>query len=190
MVPGMSRAVVLSRTQIHRGRILDVGIERVRLPGGAETDLEVIRHPGAAAVVPLTGNGEILLLHQFRHAVDGMLWEIPAGTLASGESPRECAHRELIEEAGMAAAELVELGEVVPAPGYTTERIHLFLARGLTPAPQKLDDDEVIVEIRPVLVADVLRKLADGEIVDAKSVVAICRAHERGLLGVQAVERG
>ncbi|MEW6272480.1 MAG: NUDIX hydrolase [Thermodesulfobacteriota bacterium] len=186
----MSRAVVLSRKEIHRGRILDIGIERVRLPSGAETDLEVIRHPGAAAVVPLTERGEILLLHQFRHAVDGMLWEIPAGTLASGESPRDCALRELVEEAGTSAGELLDLGEVVPAPGYTTERIRLFLARSLTPASQNLDDDEVIAEVRPVPVEDVVRKIADGEIVDAKSVVAICRAHERGLLGAGARRRG
>ncbi|HEY8516353.1 MAG TPA: NUDIX hydrolase [Candidatus Binatia bacterium] len=178
----MSRAVVLSRKQIHQGRILDIGVERVRLPGGTETDLEVIRHPGAAAVVPLTNDGEILLLRQFRHAVGGMLWEIPAGTLAPGESPRDCAARELIEEAGVAAGELIDLGEVVPAPGYTTERIHLFLARSLTPATQKLDADEVISEIRPLPVATVVRMIADDEIIDAKSVVAICRAHVRGLL--------
>jgi ADP-ribose pyrophosphatase len=190
MVRGMSSAVVLSRTQIHRGRILDIGLERVRLPNGVETELEMIRHPGAAAVVPLTERGEILMVHQFRHAADGMLWEIPAGTLGVGESPVACAHRELEEEAGMTAGELVELGEVLPAPGYTTERIHLFLAAQLVPSAQKLDEDEVITEIRPVPVADVLRKIASGELVDAKSVVAVCRARERGLLDRYLTGRG
>jgi ADP-ribose pyrophosphatase len=190
MLPGMSRAVLLSRRQIHRGRILDIGIERVRLPNGIEADLEMVRHPGAAAVVPLTATGEILLVQQFRHAADGMLWEIPAGTLAPGEAPRDCALRELVEEAGMAAGELIELGEVLPAPGYTTERIHLFLARDLAPAEQKLDDDEIITEVRAVPAADVVRRIASGEIVDGKSVVAICRAHERGLLAPAASGRG
>jgi len=178
----MSRAVVLSRTEIHKGRVLDIGVERVRLPSGVETDLEMIRHPGAAAIVPLTARGEILLLHQFRHAADGMLWEIPAGTLAPGEAPLECAHRELEEETGMRAAELLELGFILPAPGYTNERIYLFLARGLTRATQKLDVDEVITEIRPVPVAEALRSIAAAELIDAKSVVAICRARARGLL--------
>jgi len=182
MVRGMSSAVVLSRKQIHRGRILDIGIERVRLPTGVEAELEMIRHPGAAAVVPLTERGEILLVHQFRHAAGGMLWEIPAGTLAPGETPRACALRELEEEAAMTARELVELGDVLPAPGYTTERIHLFLATGLSASVQKLDEDEVITEVRPVPVAEVLARIASGEIDDAKSVVAVCRARERGLL--------
>lgn len=182
----MSRAVVLSRREIHKGRVLDIGVERVRLPSGVETDLEMIRHPGAAAIVPLTEFGEILLVHQFRHAADGMLWEVPAGTLAPGEAPLACAHRELEEETGMRASELIELGHILPAPGYTNERIHLFLGRGLSPATQKLDADEVITEVRPVPVAEIMRQVASGELADAKSVVAICRARERGLLPVGA----
>jgi ADP-ribose pyrophosphatase len=142
----------------------------------------MIRHPGAAAIVPLTDRGEILMLHQFRHAAGGMLWEVPAGTLAPGEAPLACAHRELEEETGMGASEMLELGYILPAPGYTDERIHLFLARGLAPATQKLDVDEVITEVRPVPVADVLRSIASSELIDAKSVVAICRAQARGLL--------
>lgn len=164
--------------------MLDIGVERVRLPSGVETDLEMIRHPGAAAIVPLTDRGEILLVHQFRHAAGGMLWEVPAGTLAPDEAPLACAHRELEEETGMSASEMVDLGHILPAPGYTDERIHLFLARGLAPATQKLDVDEVITEVRPVPVADVLRSIASAEMIDAKSVVAICRAQARGLLPV------
>jgi len=182
MVGGMVRAVVLSRRPVHKGRVLDIGVERVRLPGGVETDLEMIRHPGAAAIVPLTASGEILLVHQFRHAADGMLWEVPAGTLSPGEEPVACAHRELEEEAGMRAAEMIDLGPILPAPGYTNERIHLFLARRLTPAAQHLDTDEVITEVRAVPVAEVLRQIAAAELIDAKSVVAICRAQARGLL--------
>lgn len=182
----MSRAVVLSRTPIHKGRVLDIGVERVRLPSGVETDLEMIRHPGAAAIVPLTERGEILLVHQFRHAADGMLWEVPAGTLAPGEEPRACAHRELEEEAAVRAAEMIDLGFILPAPGYTDERIHLFLARGLEPATQNLDADEVITDVRAVPVAEVLRQIAAAELIDAKSVAAICRADARGLLARDA----
>ena len=182
MMPRMSRAVVLSRKQVHKGRVLDIGVERVRLPGGVETELEMIRHPGASAVVPLTSGGEVLMVHQFRHAAGGMLWEVPAGTLAPGEEPRACALRELEEEAGMRAAELVDLGSILPAPGYTDERIHLFLARGLTPVSQRLDTDEVITEVRALSVDELLRQVASGELVDAKSVAAICRADARGLL--------
>lgn len=182
MIVGMSSAVVLSRRAIHKGRVLDIGVERVRLPSGVETDLEMIRHPGAAAIVPLTDRGEILMLHQFRHAAGGMLWEVPAGTLAPGEAPLACAHRELEEETGMSAREMVDLGYILPAPGYTDERIHLYLARGLAPATQKLDVDEVITEVRPVPVAEVLRSIAAAELIDAKSVAAICRAQARGLL--------
>jgi ADP-ribose pyrophosphatase len=186
----MSSATVLSRRQIHRGRLLDIAVERVRLPGGVEADLEMIRHPGAAAVLPLTEHGEIVLVHQFRHAADGMLWEIPAGTLGPGESPHACAQRELEEEAGMTAGDLVPMGDVLPAPGYTNERIHLFLATRLAPSTQKLDEDEVITEIRAVPVGDVLAKIASGELNDAKSVVAVCRARERGLLDPYLTRRG
>lgn len=186
MMLRMSRAVVLSRRAVHKGRVLDIGVEHVRLPSGVETDLEMIRHPGAAAIVPLTTKGEILLVHQFRHAADGMLWEVPAGTLAPGEEPFACAHRELEEEAGVRAAEMIDLGYILPAPGYTDERIHLFLARGLSPATQNLDTDEVITDVRAVPVAEVRRQIASSELIDAKSVVAICRAEARGLLAGSA----
>lgn len=183
----MPPANVLSSRVVHRGRIFELAVDRVRLPNGTEASLEILHHPGAAAVVPLTDDGCILLLRQFRHAVGGELWEIPAGTLGAGEAPAACARRELTEEAGVRAAELVELGEIVPVPGYSTERIHLFLARGLGPAQQSLDDDEVIGEVRAVPAPEALRWVVDGRIVDAKSAVAICRARERGLLAIGGV---
>jgi ADP-ribose pyrophosphatase len=172
----------LSRRPIHRGRVLDIGIERARLPNGVTTDLEIVRHPGAAAVVPINADGSVLLIRQYRYAAGGFLWEIPAGTLEPGEEPRVCALRELVEEAGVRAGELIDLGEVVPVPGYSTERISLFAARGLSPASQKLDRDELIEEIRRVPAEEVARMLADGTLIDAKSCVALSRARERGLL--------
>lgn len=173
---------MLHREVVHRGRVFELGTERVRLPDDREVTLDVIRHPGAAAIVPLTDAGEVLLLQQFRHAAGGYLWEIPAGTLEPGEEPLACAERELIEEAGVRAGEMIALGEIVPVPGYSTERIHLFLARGLSPLAQKLDADELIAEVRAIPAAEVVRWLADGTLIDAKSAVAIARARERGLL--------
>jgi ADP-ribose pyrophosphatase len=178
----MSSVPWLSRRPIHRGRVLDIGIERVRLPNGVDTDLEIVRHPGAAAVVPINADGSVLLIRQYRYAAGGFLWEIPAGTLEPGEEPSACALRELIEEAGVRAGELVALGEIVPVPGYSTERIHLFAARALEPANQKLDRDELIEEIRTVPAEQVERMLLDGTLIDGKSCVALSRARERGLL--------
>lgn len=173
---------VLRREVVHRGRVFELGVERVELPDGREVSLDVLHHPGASAVLPLASDGTILMIRQFRHAAGGYLWEIPAGTLDPGEAPVACAHRELVEEAGVHADEMVSLGEILPVPGYSTERIHLFLARGLHVAAQCLDADELIAEVRPVPVAEVVAWLADGSLVDAKSAVAVARARERGLL--------
>jgi ADP-ribose pyrophosphatase len=183
----MSEATILQRRVVHTGRVFELAVESVRLPNGVAVDLDVLRHPGAAAILPLTDAGEVLLIRQFRHAAGGEIWEIPAGTLNRGEKPFDCAHRELEEEVGMRAAELVELGEIVPVPGYSTERIHLYLARSLTASKQGLDADELISEVRAVPAVEAVRWVVDGTIVDAKSAVAICRARERGLLtGVPA----
>ena len=132
--------------------------------------------------MPLTTKGEILLVHQFRHAADGMLWEVPAGTLAPGEEPVACAHRELEEEAGVRAAEMIDLGYILPAPGYTDERIHLPRARAFSRDAEPRYRTEVITDVRAVPVAEVRRQIASSELIDAKSVVAICRADARGLL--------
>lgn len=176
-------ARVLDRKSILRGRVFDLAVERVLLPNGVETKLEILRHPGAAAVVPITRTGEIVLLRQYRYAVDDVLWEIPAGTLEAGESPEACARRELEEEAGMAAGEWLELGTIVPVPGYSSERIWLFAARGLRPCAQRLERDELVSEVRTISADEALRWLADGTIIDAKTSVALFRAHARGLLG-------
>jgi ADP-ribose pyrophosphatase len=168
----------MSRThQIYKGRIVDLRLEEIRLPNQVTTTIEMIRHPGAAAVVPLHDDGEVTLLHQFRHAAGGFIWEIPAGTLNSGEEPRRCAARELQEEAGLTARELIALGSVFTAPGFCDERIHLFLARGLTPTAQALDHDEVL-SLRRLPLAQALAMIHSGEIADAKSIAGLYRAAE------------
>jgi ADP-ribose pyrophosphatase len=159
---------------IHKGRILNLRRARVTLPGGKETVLELMDHPGASAVVPLDG-GEVLLIRQYRHAADGWLWEIPAGTLEPDEHPDACARRELEEEAGVRAASLHPLGFIFTAPGFVNERIHIYLAEGLTPAPTNLDDDEVIEEVRRVPLSEAIAMIERGEITDAKTTVGLLR---------------
>jgi ADP-ribose pyrophosphatase len=170
-------ARLLDRRTLYEGSFLRLTAERVRLPGGSETELELLRHPGAAAMVPLVGEaeGEVLLVRQYRHATGGWLLEVPAGKLDAGESLTGCAHRELEEEVGHSATELVDLGWIWSSPGFTDERIQLYLARGLTATRQQLGDDEVLTVERLPL-ARAVAAAARGDIVDAKSVCALLRA--------------
>jgi len=173
------------RRQIFRGRILDVGVEEVTLPNGARVELEVIRHPGAAAVAAVDEQRRVVLIHQFRHAAGGFVWELPAGVLdAPEEAPVQCAERELREETGLDAACFTPLGMVMPTPGYSDERIHLFLAEGLTDGEHDRGHDEVIQEIRRVPLADAVRMVRAGEIVDSKTVAGLFLA--AATLGVAA----
>ena len=155
--------------------LVDLGyapLAEVTLPNGATKKREVVRHPGAAAMVPLLDDGHVILVKQYRHAVGGFLWEIPAGTLEPDEDPVTCAHRELVEEIGYEAAKMEKLTQILPAPGYTDERIHIFLATGLTSTEQNLEDDEILdVEVVPFERA--LEMIRQREIQDGKSIVGI-----------------
>ena len=164
------------RRQVYRGRVVDLGVERVRLPNGAEIELEVIRHTGAAGVAAVDEQLRVVLIHQFRHAGGGFLWEIPAGILHAGEQPAACARRELAEEVGLAAARLDVLTAMLPTPGYSDERIHLFLGRELTPAPMAREHDEVIQSVERVPLADAVSMVRRGEIPDAKTALALLLA--------------
>ncbi len=165
--------VNLTRT-VYQGRVFELTTNNITLANGATTDLDVLRHPGAAAMVPLTADGQVILIRQFRFAAGGPIWEIPAGTLEPGEAPRDCARRELIEEIGFAADHLEKLGEVIPVPGYSDERIHLFVATGLQPADQKLDADELL-EVQPKSWEAIDAMIAGNEIQDAKTLVGLFR---------------
>src|SRR5881397_2545558 len=126
----------LATRRIYTGRVVRLDVDTVRFPDGSTGELELIRHPGAAAVVPCAsdpqhGDPTILLIKQFRYAAGGTLWEVPAGTLAPGEDPEACARRELAEEAGVTAMALRRLTSVWTTPGFTDEMIHLYLATGL-----------------------------------------------------------
>lgn len=158
--------------EIYKGRIVHLRLEEVTLPNGVTITLEIVRHPGASAVVAVDGDDCIRLLRQFRHAAGGYIWEIPAGVLHPDEAPAECAARELREETGLAAQEIVFLGSIVATPGFCDERVHLFLARGLSEVGQQLDFDEVI-SVERVALADALEMIRKGEIQDAKSIAAL-----------------
>ena len=129
---------------IRRGRVFDFYAENVTLPNGVTMEMEIIRHPGAAAIVTLMRDHSVLLLKQYRHAVGGFIWEIPAGTLDADEAPRACAERELTEETGYVARQWERLGEITPLPAYSDERIHLFMATDLVRSAQNLDEDELL----------------------------------------------
>jgi len=115
-----------SPREIYRGKVVHLFVETVTLPNGHTTTLEVIHHPGAAAVVPFLADRTVLLVRQYRHAAGGYIWEVPAGKL-DGELPEVCARRELVEEAGVEAGRLESLGDIVTTPGFSDEVIHLFL---------------------------------------------------------------
>jgi ADP-ribose pyrophosphatase len=152
-----------------------VSHERVKLPNGHEMWLDIVHHPGAAAVVPFTGDGEVALIRQYRHAAGGTILEVPAGKLDADEPPERCAARELAEEAGFRAGRIQSLGSIWTTPGFTDEVIHLFAAFDLAPVASRPEDDEVIEVIR-VPLEHALDWIWRGELRDAKSALALIHA--------------
>ena len=179
MAAGMERGKgqTLERRAIHDGRVVKLAVERVRLPNGNVAELEVIRHPGAAAAVPLDASGHVWLVRQYRHATGEWLLEVPAGKLDPGEDPERCAAREVAEEVGQRPGALVPLGFIYTTPGFTDEKIWLYLATALEPAAQELQQDEVLTVERLPL-DEAVRLAAGGEIRDAKSVCALLRVRD------------
>lgn len=163
-------------SQTHwKGKTVTLLTERVALPNGNEATLEIVRHPGATAVVPLDADGSVLMVRVYRHSVGDWLLEVPAGKLSPGEEPGACVRRELAEETGVRAEVLHELGSILVSPGFCDERIWLYLATGLTMGEQRLEEDESLsVERLPLAEAE--RRALAGEIEDAKSTCAILRA--------------
>lgn len=167
----------LASRRVYDGRVISLDIDTVRYPDGTTGDLEMIRHPGAAAVVPLASDPAgadptLLLIRQYRYAAEGPLWEIPAGRLAPGEDPADCARRELLEEVGVKARRIERLTTLWTTPGFTDERIHLFWAADLEAGVHAREHDEFIeVVSRPL--SDTLAAIRSGEICDAKTVAAI-----------------
>ena len=163
-------SAIINRSEIlHTGRIFSLMNENYTLDNGVTSDMDFIRHPGAAAMVPMLNNLEVVLIKQYRHAIREFIWEIPAGTLDPNESPITCAGRELIEEIGYSATDWHQLGTITPLPGCSDERIHIFLALDLKPAEQNLDDDEMI-NVHKMNLSEAMQMILAGEISDGKTI--------------------
>jgi ADP-ribose pyrophosphatase len=180
-LPVDAPAARLSTREVYRGRIVHLFQDEVRFPDGSTGTLEMIRHPGAAAVLPVLGDPrepdpEILLIRQYRYATDGFIYEVPAGLPSEpGESWDVCAARELEEETGYRAGELRFLTTIYTTPGFTDERIHLFLGTNLVPGTQAHDQDE-FMEIERMPLSRALEMVRDGRIIDAKSLCTLLYA--------------
>lgn len=160
---------------VYSGRVITLNVEQVRLPNGSTASLEIIHHPGGAAVVAVDETGRVCLLRQYRHAAGGWLYELPAGKLDNREPPLDCATRELAEEAGRTARRWQPLGEYLSSPGVLTEVIHLFLATELTETASSPEEHEVLeVHWRPL--NEALEMALDGRLRDGKSIVGLFRA--------------
>jgi ADP-ribose pyrophosphatase len=168
---------LVSATRIYSGRVVNLDLDQVRFPDGSVGTLEMFRHPGASAVVPFLDDPadpdpRVLLIRQFRHAADGFIWEVPAGRLDRDEPPEACARRELEEETGMVADTLERLTTIYTTPGFTDERIHLFLAGGLRPGTERREADEFMELHRPRW-SEALEMVRRGEIKDGKTLACL-----------------
>ena len=159
-------------TTIYKGRVVTLNLEQVTLPNGIGVELEVVRHPGAAAIVPMKDADTVILIRQFRLAAGGFIYEIPAGKLHPGEDPAVCAQRELEEEIGYQPERLEKVATFFTAPGFTDEVMHLYVARGLRVGKQQLDRDEVL-EIVELPLTKALAQIEDGTIRDAKTMIGL-----------------
>lgn len=156
----------------YHGRAFNVRRDQVRLPDGNSARLDVVEHVGAVTILPLDAEGRIWFVRQYRHPAAQELLELPAGTLEAGEPPEACAKREIREETGLAAESMLELGRFFLAPGYSTEFMYVYLARGLHPDPLPHDQDEFLrAEAHPL--AEVYRMVENGEIQDGKTLAAL-----------------
>lgn len=157
---------------VYEGRIVRLGIESLTLPNDAEVELEIVRHPGGAAVVALDDRQHVCLLRQYRHAAGGWLWELPAGKLEKDEEPQTTAARELAEEAGVRATRWRKLGSVLTTPGFCDETIHLYLAETLSPVSTRPEPHEVI-EIHWLPFEKAIVQVREGIIHDAKTMLGL-----------------
>jgi len=168
----------IASRELHQGRVVRFCQDRLRFANGQEYDVDMIRHPGAAAIVAVDAQRRVCLVRQYRHGVEDFLWEIPAGKLDHGEPPQTAAVRELAEEAGVTAGHWESLGEFLPAPGLITERVHLYLAMQLTKGEAAPESDEEL-ELQWVPLEEAMRRVVGGQLDDGKTALALIRAHGR-----------
>jgi ADP-ribose pyrophosphatase len=164
--------------QHYRGRVISVTVDEVTLPNGRQAALEVVHHPGGAAIVALNDLQQVCLLRQYRYVAGGWIWELPAGKLEPAEPPETTARRELVEEAGVMARDWEGLGTILSSPGVFSEVLHLFLARGLSATRAQPEDNEVL-EVHWVSFRQACDMALSGELRDAKSIIGILRAARR-----------
>ncbi|HVF39228.1 MAG TPA: NUDIX hydrolase [Gemmatimonadaceae bacterium] len=166
--------------RVYTGRVISLDVDTVQFPNGTTGELEMIRHSGASAVVPFlddpaTPDPQILLIRQYRYAAEGYLYEIPAGRLDRGEAPEDCARRELREETGYECKNVTRLTTIYTTPGFTDERIHLFMASGLKSGEASLEADEIL-DVHSMRLSRILTMIESGELQDGKSIVALLLA--------------
>ncbi len=171
--------MLINRKDIYEGRVIKVSVDTVDLPNGVRLPLEIVRHPGGAAAVAIDADSRVCLLHQYRHAAGGFIYELPAGKLEPNEPPDVTVRRELAEEAAMSATHWESLGNFYSSPGVFTEVIHLYLATGLTPVEAAPEQGEVFqVEWWPLELA--VERARNGELTDGKTIIGILRAAALG----------
>jgi ADP-ribose pyrophosphatase len=173
----MPDAALISSQRVYEGRIFDVTIDRVRLPHGREAMLEIVRHEGSVVLIPMTADGKLLLVRQYRHAVERFLWELPAGSLESGEDPEAAAVRECQEELGQIPGRVERLQTLFPTPGFCTEAMTFFQVSDLrAPGPNDIEahqDEDESIEVGAYTVDEIRALIASGEIADLKTVAGI-----------------
>ncbi len=170
--------MLIASREVFAGRVVRLNVETVELPNGHRIDLEILHHPGGAAVVALDAQHRVCLLRQFRHAAGGWVWELPAGKLEPGEPPGDTVRRELVEEGGVQARDWQELGCYLSSPGVFTEKIHLYLATGLAPAEQAPEAGEVF-EVHWIALEMAVERVHSGEFTDGKTCLGLLRAQHR-----------
>jgi ADP-ribose pyrophosphatase len=161
----------VSTERIFEGRILNLRVDTVRMPDGATATREVVEHAPAVVIFPLLTTGEAVLIRQYRRPIDQIIFEFPAGMIDPGEDPLLAAHRELKEETGFSATQMIPLGAAYMAPGFTDEYMHFYLARGLSAGETDFDEDEHI-ETHKIPIEALQKMIGDGKIIDAKTMVA------------------
>ncbi|MCC4237466.1 NUDIX hydrolase [Vibrio anguillarum] len=171
----------MSKT-IHTWKTISLVQEDVTLPTGKNIEYTTIVHPGAAVILPITEQGDIILINQFRPSLKKWLLELPAGTLEKGELPAECAHRELEEETGYSASELITLGQVTPLAGFCDEIQHLFVAKQLSKTARLSCDDDEVIEVVTLSIQELEQKIITGQITDSKTIACLSKAKLCGYL--------
>ncbi|NJD01698.1 MAG: NUDIX hydrolase [Ruminiclostridium sp.] len=165
----------ISRKHIYKGNIISMESQTVELPDGREATRDVVLHPGASVIIPLSENGELYMVKQFRKPIDTVTLEIPAGKLDNGEDPMVCAERELKEETGLRAESIIHMISIHSSPGFSNEILHMYLATGLKEGSLCADDDEFITS-QKIPVGVLVNMVMTGEITDAKSIIGILLA--------------